>query len=533
MKLRLFICLVSLTLSVGAAACSRLTESPSATQTPLVDPEPTQIPWMQPTPDLTLDDLPYFQPTACRFILPDGYREGEQVECGDLLVAETRGARDSRVIRLAVAIFHPSSEQMAEDPVIYLSGGPGASALEVIRFQFDRTFGAVLEATGRDLIVFDQRGVGRSQPALDCPEMDDLSLELADNKLEGEYLDQEQVANHMLAAISACRERLSAQADLSAYHSAASAQDVADLRRALGYERINLWSGSYGTRLALEVMRINPSWLRSVVLDAVYPPDVKLYIDAPVNFQRALEKFFESCALNAVCAENYPDLRDDFFSTVAYLNEHPVERQITNPFNGQEHEVMLDGDVLLGLIFQILYDSKFRYRLPEVMDEIANENYDTIDRLRGSLVGLMPVASRGLMFSVQCSEALDESDFEELETVLAAYPQIRGFYEGGLLGSLAYEGCRIWNVPPVPLEVRTPVSSAVPTLVMSGEFDPITPPDWGRHAAETLERSYHFEYPGIGHGASGVDGCPRQMMIDFIHQPENSPDQTCISAMRH
>jgi pimeloyl-ACP methyl ester carboxylesterase len=474
-----------------------------------------------------------FQFAACRFVLPDDIVEGEDVECGYLTVEERRDVKppqQARLIRLAVAIFHPPGGATRPDAVIYLSGGPGASALELIRYQFDLMSLPVF-TTGRDLVMFDQRGVGLSQPALDCPAFDELSLELLDRRVDGRQVDDQEIVNLFLKTLAACQEELSQVVDLSAYNSSASAADVNDLRRALGYQQVNLWGGSYGTRLALEVMRRYPQGLRSVVLDAVYPPDVDLYLEAPANFNRALERLFEACADNSVCGQTYPDLREVFFETVARLDANPVLGEIENPFTGEDYEAWMNGNTLLALTFQLLYDSKIRYLIPQYIYAASQGDYTAFNRARGTLMGLMGVSSRGMMFSVQCHEELAFSSPEEFRRTMARYPELGAMYESALLGGLAYRACDTWGAGQADASANQPVFSDIPTLLMSGEFDPITPPEWGRHAAETLENGYFYEYPGIGHGASAVEGCPSQMMVAFLEDPNTAPDDGCIAEM--
>ena len=231
---------------------------------------------------------PPFEPGACAFPLPPS-RTAASVRCGALVVPENRDEPTGRTLRLAVAVFKNPSATTASDPIVYLSGGPGGSALEYLRYTFDPLF-AGLSPSGRDVVVFDQRGVGVSQPALDCA-------------LETGTLDD----------WLSCGERLRATADLGQYHTAWNAADVNDLRIALGYDRINLWGASYGTRLALDVMRDYPQAVRSVVLDSVYPPDVDLQVDAPANAQRAFDHLFASCAAEASCAAAFPDLGEPWW----------------------------------------------------------------------------------------------------------------------------------------------------------------------------------------------------------------------------
>lgn len=211
------------------------------------------------------------------FTLPDSVKQGEEVDCGWLVVPENRDILPSRAIRLAVAIFHPVGGARAADPVIYLSGGPGGSAQKAIQYSWDEEFAPLVEMTRRDLIIFDQRGVGVSRPALVCPMVENKSLELM--KYDPRTFPQttSDISEQMLSSFLECRDQLSQTANLGSYHSTFSAADVHDLRNALGYQQVNLWGISYGTRLGLEVMRLYPEGIRSVVLDSVYPPDVDLY----------------------------------------------------------------------------------------------------------------------------------------------------------------------------------------------------------------------------------------------------------------
>ena len=334
-----------------------------------------------------------------------------------------------------------------------------------------------------------------------------------------------------MASLRKCRNDLEDIADLSAYNSAESAADVRDLRTALGYDEVNLWGGSYGTRLGLEVMRRYPEGIRSVVLDAVYPPDVDLYVSAPANFRRALERLFESCAANRVCNQAHPDLRNVFFETVERLDEHPEIREIKNPLTGETYEARMDGNTLLGLTFQLLYDSKLRYLLPQQIYAASQGDYSDLDRIRGALIARMDLSSRGMMFSVQCNEEIAFSSVEEFRDEVRRFPDVNGIYEDSVIGELAYLLCQDWKAGHADAEANQAVTSLVYTLVMSGEFDPVTPPEWGYKAAKTLENAYVYEYPGVGHGASGVDGCPRQMLRAFWEDPTRPPEDDCIEGM--
>jgi pimeloyl-ACP methyl ester carboxylesterase len=471
----------------------------------------------------------------CRFILPEDLQEGVDVECSDLYALEQRNSNSAgdadRVIRLAVAVFHPPGGTNRHDPVIFLAGGPGASALELIRFQLDALTEPVF-AAGRDLVVFDQRGVGLSLPALDCPTYDDLTVELIDREIDGRTTSDEETGTLVMEALRACRDELAEVADLSGYHSAASADDVEDLRLASGYEQVNLWGGSYGTRLGLEVMRRHPEGLRSVVLDAVYPPDVDLYVEAPANFERALHGLFEACAANEVCNAAHPNLRAKFFETVRRLNADPVLLETEDPFTNEVRRTWLNGNAVLALTFQLLYDSHLRYLLPEQFEAAAQGDYRAFELAITALVRIAGISSRGMMLSVQCHEEIAFSSLGALQEEVARHPDVAGIYAHSLLGEMVYAVCEEWGAGRAEASANEPVVSDVPTLVMSGEFDPITPPAWGRRAASTLANSFFYEFPGVGHGASALPGCPGEMFTAFLEEPGAGPEDGCIEGMR-
>ena len=513
---------------LGLAAC---TPGTAAQAIPTAAPLQPAAPAILPAPGApgTL------QTSACRFVLPDDILQGRDVDCYYLTVKEQREQEDSdstgRVIRLPIAVFHPPGGASLPDPVIYLSGGPGVSMMEMLRWQFNAMSEPVF-ATGRELIFFDQRGIGLSQPALDCPGYDRLVLDFLDRKINGREVGEQEITDLLLESLRTCRDDLAKVADLTAYNSAASAADVDEIRKALGYKHVNLWGGSYGTRLALEVMRRYPDGLRSVVLDAVYPPDVDLYLESPANFNRALERLFEACDENPVCSETYPDLEQVFYDTARRLDAEPVLREIRNPMTGEEYDAWMEGSTMLGLTFQLLYDSKLRYLLPKQIAAASQGEYRDFDMIQGAMIALLDYSYRGMMFSVQCHEELAFSSIDAFRQRFAGFPELAQMYNNAVLGELAFRVCQEWGAGEAGESANQPVTSSIPTLLMSGEFDPITPPEWGRHAAETLENGYFYEYPGIGHGASLADDCPMQMMEQFLEHPESPPDDACISGMR-
>jgi pimeloyl-ACP methyl ester carboxylesterase len=467
-----------------------------------------------------------FESAACPFTLPAGQIEGQTVDCGYLVVPENRADPESRSIRLAVAIFHLPGGAQHPDPIVYLAGGPGGSALEQIDLSFE-LFALAAKALQRDLVFFDQRGVGLSQPALDCPEAVSLGLELLDFELDGQPVTWEQVHSLLLEKYRTCAETLSAAADLSAYNSAASAADLDDLRNALGYEQWNLWGGSYGTRLALTVMRDFPEGVRSVVLDAAYPLEADLYMESPAVLSRALNQLFERCAADPGCSAAYPDLEKTFFETVAQLNENPASYQIIDPISRQVYPVKMDGNGLIGVTFQFLYLTDVIPMLPQIINDAHNGDFTMLAQIRSVLLRNINLSSTGMQFSVQCTEEVSFSSKEDFMETLVDYPELASFYSHALVGALTYDVCQFWPAGQAATQENQAVHSSIPTLVMTSEFDPIAYPAWGEQIAGSLENAYFFAFPAFGHGSSQME-CPRSMMATFINDPTQEPDPGCM-----
>jgi len=510
------------------------TASPQPTDTPLPPTDtllpPTDIPSPTPVP------VPVFEEADCPFDLPAGQVDGRTVECGYLEVLEDRADpvgradSDSAMLRLAVAIFRHPDGDPEPDPVIYLEGGPGGSALEFASLSFG-DLSAPIFAANRDLILFDQRGVGLSEPALDCPALTELSVELLDNEMDGEELTYQEMDDLYLETALACGEELRENADLSDYNSDASAADVDDLRRALGYDQVNLWGISYGTRLALEVIRDYPEGVRSVVLDSVVPPDVDTEVEGPANVARALDLLFASCAADEACNAAYPDLRAVFFDIVDRLNESPAAFPVTDALTGEVYDAIMNGDDMLGLLAQSLYQTDIIPMLPQIIYDASEGSYELLARIAGSLLAVREGMSDGMQYSVQCNEEVSFSSATAFEAALAEHPELEGLYASTDGEPATFALCAGWDAGQADASANEPVTSAIPALVMSGQFDPVTPPDWGRRAAETLANSAFFEYPGEGHGVSTGYGCAAQMMTAFLDDPDSVPDDSCIAEM--
>lgn len=498
----------------AATATREPTTTPeAATETP--EPTATVAPTATPEPGT---ELPRFEEADCEFEAP----EGREVTCGALVVAEDRAdPANERTISLHVAIFASESSRPAPEPVVYLEGGPGGDALESIPFAFEDRFAPFL--ADYTFIMFDQRGTGYSQPSLACPEYTELTLELLDDILSDEELQAEN-----LEMLGECRERLVQEgANLAAYESAASAADVDDLRRALGYEQVNLYGISYGTRLAQTILRDYPQGVRSAILDSSYPIAADLITELPANASRAFETFFAGCAADPECAQAYPDLEARFYDLVAELDEEPITVPVFYLFDRQNYEAALQGDDLIAVVFQGLYSAEIIPLLPQLIADVEAGNYELLGALLSNFILNNDFSSLGMYYAVQCAEEAPFAGEEQLDRV--ENPRLRAFYEGDAADEA--EACALWDVPAAPERENEPVSSDIPTLVLAGEYDPITPPEWGEQVASTLDNATYLLFPGLGHGVSVDHPCPLQITLDFLEEPESELDTSCIAQM--
>ena len=471
---------------------------------------------------------PTIEPGACPFQMPPGQVEGETVDCGYLIVPEERADPASRWIGLALAIFHPPGRITRPDPVVYLEGGPGGSPLKLIAIRdFDASYGSLL-AQGYELILIDQRGVGRSEPALECPGFVELYLDLLDQRLDGDRLDGDAMRALKVEALTACAETLGVNADLSTYNSAASAADIEDLRVALGYERLDLWGTSYGSWLALAVMRDHPESVRSAVLDAPAPPQVDFYADTPDSYARALDEVYAACAADEACDAVYPDLEAVFLETVERLDAEPVPVTLLDPLAGERVPLLMDGDAFLEQVFRGLYSTAMRQALPQVIYDAREGTFDTLLSIGQLDVLRQSFRSWGMYFSVLCHDEVPFSSLDGFEAARARHPQLAGMYDHFEIGPLAFEVCDAWGAGAAETLENEPVRSSIPTLIMTGQYDPIVPPAFGEAIAESLENASFLEFPGLSHGASGTE-CATDIMLAFLDDPSVTPDAGCLS----
>ncbi len=459
-----------------------------------------------------------YERASCKFEEPDGV----EVECGYLIVPEDRSSDDGKTIRLHVAVFKSQSDTPEPDPIVYLEGGPGGNALEGVPLIFEDRFATFLDK--RDLIMFDQRGTGYSEPALDCPEIIKLQNDTLTEDIripEGEKLGAE--------ALLACRDRLVSEGvNLAAYTSAENAADLNDLRIALGYEQWNLYGISYGTRLALTEMRDFPEGVRSAILDSSYPLETNLFVDIPANADRAFTTFFEGCAKDSACNTAYPNLESDFYKLVDKLNATPVTVPVTNYLTNEESQLLLNGDSLFSILFGALYVTDYIPLLPKAIgDALNSDNYTFLAALAFDDVIQAEFFSNGMYYSVECAEEYPFGTPQAYQNADQSFPEQRDAFDSSSIVTI----CGAWGSDKPDPRENQPITSDIPSLVLSGEYDPITPPAYNRQVAQSLNNSFLFEFPGLGHGVSNDTECPLGITKAFLDNPSREPDASCIEEM--
>lgn len=434
-----------------------------------------------------------------------------QALCGTVSRAldpqQERGTR----IELHFAVLPALARHKKPDPVFFIAGGPGQSAIALAG-----PVSGMLARFGnrRDIVLVDQRGTGRSAP-LRCPE-DAADLPLA------ETLDPAQ----QVRRARACLARLQAlpHGDLRHYTTAIAAQDLDAVRDALGVQRLNLVGTSYGTRVALEYMRQFATRVRRAVLDGVAPPDMALPWAAAADAQAAFDALLQACADEAACRARHPALRDTWTALLASL---PRVVTLPNPRTGRGETLLLTREMLLGLVRAALYSPVTASALPSALDEAAQGRLSPLAGLASALA--LPrgdaALAQGMHFSVVCAEDMPSADRRP-----APAPD---FGQG--LAPIYLQVCEGWPRGAVDEAFRRVPPAPAPTLLLSGGIDPATPPRHGEHVARALgAQARHEVVPYAGHGLLALP-CVRGVVFRFVDAPDDAAalqvDTSCARDM--
>ena len=415
-------------------------------------------------------------------------------ECGVLSVPENPARPEGRRIGLYVARVPAINKHKSADPLFVLAGGPGMAATT-----FYTTVAPAFARVhrDRDIVLVDQRGTGRSN-ALNCELSDDLLTQETDAQV--------------VAEAARCLKDTSAHADVAYYTTSVAVQDLDTVRAALGYDRINLYGGSYGTRVAQHYLRRFPTHTRTVILDGVVPPTLALGPAVAVDAQNALLRILARCTREPQCQSRFGDPVADYHKLSAQMRIQPVPITIADPTTGEQSKLELSTLQLATVLRLTTYTPQEAALLPLILHR-ASESGDFMPLATQYLLisrSLGDQLSYGMHNSVVCAEDVPFYNEKTID---------RKLLEQTYLGTSAVDGlrdiCQVWPRGPIDKDFHEPLHSDVPALLLSGSDDPATPVADAQEALRGFAQGLHVVLKGFGHGQL-VAPCVDRIMARFI-----------------
>lgn len=450
---------------------------------------------------------------------------GDKVECFVLIVPENRALPEGREVRLKVAVLKAKRAAVA-DPVVYLAGGPGDAPLVASAAGADALSEAdwwnetAVLRRRRDVIIVSQRGAGGASPNLDC--FDPRTSEPAKARRRAITEQQER------EILQRCRLALERRKiDLAMYTTPALADDVADLAQAFSLSKINLYGVSYGTRWGLEILRRHPDLVRSAVLDGVYPPQINGEQNEPEIVRRTFETLYTDCGTDAFCRDRHPNLRGTTEALIEAAGRKPLE--MTLQLEDGPHPVQLDGPRVLMVLLHMMRSGEVAL-VPEAVAEARRGELrllkmfaEDLEADEGGLLEQNAQQFDGLFNSIECRETWAVVDQAARRRAIDS----AGIYAMTARQSKSPAFCPVWRVPAAPAAERQPVKSNVPVLLLSGAYDWLTPPSWGREAARLLANARHLVFRAQGHGVASQEPCAGRLRDEFIDDPDPRRAPSC------
>ena len=427
-------------------------------------------------------------------------------DCGVLTVPENPLKPGGRQIGLAFARVPAINRRKQPDPLFVIAGGPGMAAT---------TFYAMTAPVfsrihrDRDIVLLDQRGTGGSN-ALSCPDDGETNSETSNDAI--------------VAEARRCLERLGAKADVSQYTTSLAVNDLERLRQVLGYDKIDLYGVSYGTRVAQHYLRRFPSHARALVLDGVVPPEVSLGPDMAIDAEASLARILGRCARETACQAQFGNPAQDYHELWQALQTHPAPVAVADPSTGLATRFEFTRFHLATVLRLSIYSAEPTALLPLLLHQ-ARESRD-YSRLAAQFLLLSrsysDAVAAGMNNTVACTEDLafyapKEGERAKLETTFLGTAQLDAL--------LAI--CKIWPHGPIDPDFHTPLHSDVPVLLLSGSDDPVTPPAYAEKARRGLTHSLGVVLKDFGHGQIAAP-CVDHVMSEFInHASVEGLDVAC------
>lgn len=434
-------------------------------------------------------DTPRAALTSCRLLGVD-----HDALCGKLPRPLDPTRADGPKVDIHFAVLPAVARNKKPDPIFFFAGGPGQSAIDLAG-PVSRMLGRF--SNRRDIVLVDQRGTGRSAP-LKCN--DDRPTR---------PLSETADLSRLTDAWVRCRQALSAlpHGDLRQYTTTIAMQDADAVRQALGVAQVNAVGGSYGTRAVLEYLRQFPQQVRRAVIDGVAPPDMVLPMSFSTDAQSAFDALLGACERDAACQRQYPRLREQWY---ALLQALPREVVLQHPVTLQDERLTLTRDMVVGMVRLPLYAPALAAALPMAVSEASRGRFAPLAGLSsalGSGGGRAMSMAQGMHFSVVCAEDMPR---------LSQAPDRPGPDFGSAYLEMYRKACAEWPRGQVPAAFYQVPATPVPTLVLSGGIDPVTPPRHGERVTRALgAKARHVVVPNAGHGVMAL-GCMRDLLFRFV-----------------
>ena len=436
-----------------------------------------------------------------------------KVRCGYLYVASDRSSKDAGTIRLPVVRFETKEPKTNYDPVLFLPGGP-IPALAVPQLTgraWEKLLSDLYWLSERDVIAFDYRGAGSSTPSLYCPELPQLGFP---------RISDETFANNLRT----CMERmLRKNIALGSYNTGEIASDIKDLRTSLAISKWTLWGGSYGSRVALEVMRQDSEGIKNVILSGALPPNKNWWEFSAVNFDNVIRSIISQCRRDSACDSAYPSLSENLNKGLRELRRNPERFEITDYWPVQKTmTVVLDDIEFLNLLQHEARTYDGIRRIPMYLT-LASER--KIARFKILLEDYL-LQTRALFisplqyFSVHCNDYVVEG------TPSPELSKNEFLWDAGW--SESQDTCEIMNLQPTKRLDATPVKSSIPVLILAGELDPITPPDWASEVSTSLQDSQLLILPYHSHDLENFD-CAKRLVAEFLKDSRTRISDPCVN----
>jgi pimeloyl-ACP methyl ester carboxylesterase len=415
------------------------------------------------------------------------------------------GQAADRTIPIRFVVLPATGESPLPDPIFFLAGGPGQAATDLARGFTNNPLRA-----RRDIVLVDQRGTGGSNPLM-------CDFYRPEDEASGRFADFLPIDR-----VRACRADLERVADLTQYTTAASVADLEAVRAHLGYERINLAGGSYGTRLALEYARTHGARVRTMALDGAVAPPVAAPAGFGVSAQQALDGILDECLADAACAQAFPEVRTRATELFVRLRTQPMDVRLPNGGT----TVTLTADHVAEALRRLTYTTQDASRVPLLIEQAhAGDASGFLESLRAQRRSRV---LGGLYLSITCAEDVPFAD-------PALVARDRATYLGDYRYRQQHAACAEWPRGAAPEASRTPVRSPIPTLLVTGALDPATPPSFAEEVAATLPNSLLLKLPSGGHGFGGLQGldCVNRIRDRFIEQGSvKGIDTACLAQVR-